>query len=125
MICLVEKRDTGKNLEKYYRAIALNFIVRPEADQGQNKKALALSILRDNLSVAIKTVKDDKQSVIALIGSVKLTPEDISKFNKRLNEVMREFRACHSSDGRSYTLNLSLYPNDINTPEQPAAELNL
>lgn len=79
-----------------------------------NKKALALSILRDNISVALKSVKDDDENkVLALFGVTRLVPEDIEKLMKRLNDVFNEFTKCDAADGLTYTLNLSLYPNDI------------
>lgn len=129
LIRLVGKRDTGKNLERYYRAIAYNFIVRPEAKHGRkdtNKKALALSILKDNLSVAIKTVKDDDgDNVLALLNVTRLTPEDVKKLMKRLNGVVSEFRKYDSPDGKLFTINVSLYPNDTSSMTPPGEEIIL
>lgn len=119
LICLVEKRDTGKNLEKYYRAIAFNFIVKPDAENKICKSALALSVLRDNLSTAVKTVTDSEdRHVLALLGAVKLNPEKFEELEKRLSELFDEFKAYSQKEGISYSLNISLYPNDINcSPE--------
>lgn len=117
LIRLVEKRDTGKNLEKYYRAIAYNFVVKPEAiNDGKeaNKKALALSILKDSLSVAVKTVQDG-DTVLALLGTVRLKPEDVLRLIARLNEVFSEFKGCDSAEGIPYNINLSIYPGDFDS----------
>ena len=57
LIRLVERRDIGKNIEKYYRAIAHNFVVNVDRQTKSNKQALELSILRNDLSTAISTVK--------------------------------------------------------------------
>jgi len=129
LIRLVEKKDTGKNLEKYYRAIAYNFIVKPEAASGgkkTNKKALALLILKDNLSSAVKTVKDDDEdNVLALLGTARLIPEDVGKLTRRLKEVINEFKECDSAEGILYSINLSLYPGDVDSTTTPGEEIIL
>jgi DNA-binding transcriptional ArsR family regulator len=126
LIHLVEKRDTGKNLEKYYRAVAYNFVVKPEAGPartGLNKKALGLAILRDNLSAAIKTAdKDDEDNVIALLGVSRLTPEDAERLTKKVNELLVDFRKSDSPDGKPFTLNLSAYPSDFFSVTQTGEE---
>lgn len=119
LIYLVEKRDNGKNLEKYYRAIAYNFEVKPEDDREANKKALALSILKSDLAIAINTIKeDDSREVLALLGSAKLDPEDVKRFIKKLEGLLAEFKGYNSKDGTAFTINLSLYPNDTNCTPQ-------
>ena len=127
LIRLVEKRDTGKNIEKYYRAIAYNFIVNPDAEQDGkrvNKNALALSILRDNLSVAVKTVQsNDENNVLALLGTTRLKPGDVQKLINKLNGIMKEFNECDSPNGIAYNLNLSIYPNDIGNTAHPGQEI--
>lgn len=129
LIRLVEKKDTGKNLEKYYRAIAYNFIVKPEAASGgkkTNKKALALLILKDNLSSAVKTVKDDDEdNVLALLGTARLIPEDVRKLTTSLKEVINEFKECDSAEGIPYNINLSIYPGDVDSTTTPGEEIIL
>jgi DNA-binding transcriptional ArsR family regulator len=129
LIRLVGKKDTGKNIEKYYRAIAYNFIVNPDAEQGGkgvNKNALALSILRDNLAVAVKTVSQNADNdVLALLGGSRLTPEDIRKMTEKLNGIIREFKDYDSPNGIPYNLNLSIYPNDISYTSLPGQEIIL
>ena len=112
LIRLVEKRDNGKNLEKYYRAIAYNFEVK-EIDGAMNKKALALSILKNNLSVGIDTIKkNDAPEVLALLSTARISPNDLSDFIEKINALLIEFKKRDSKDGLAYNLNLSLYPND-------------
>ena len=57
LIKLVEKRETGKNLEKFYRAVAYTFSINPGVEAA-NKKMLALSILRDSLTTALHILKN-------------------------------------------------------------------
>ena len=123
LIRLVEKRDNGKNLEKYYRAVAYDFVVKPEKEGKSNKKALALSILRNDLSVAINTIKqDEEREVIALLGTARLRPKDVNRFVQKLKKLSMEFRDCSSENGvTQYNINLSLYPNDA--PCSPSKEI--
>lgn len=119
LICLVEKRDNGKNLEKYYRAIAYHFEVKPKDNRPANKNALALSILKNDLETAINTVQaDDGSEVLALLGTAKLGPEDIGSFIKKLEALFEEFKECDSKEGTVYAINLSLYPNETNSVPQ-------
>lgn len=119
LICLVEKRDTGKNLEKYYRAIALDFEVKPQDEREVNKNALALSILKNDLTVAINTAKvNDNHQILALLGTARINPEDVAAFTKRLEELLTEFKKHDSKDGTAFNINLSLYPNDTNCTPQ-------
>jgi DNA-binding transcriptional ArsR family regulator len=117
LIRLVEKRDTGKNLEKYYRAVVHHFVIQPDALPGQtglNKKALGLEILRDHLSAAIKAVSQhDEDDIVALLGVARLTAEDAARFEKKIAELFDEFGKCDSPAGKPYTLNLSAYPSDF------------
>lgn len=116
LIRLVEKRDIGKNIEKYYRAIAYSFEVSPGEKEVLNKKALALSVLKNNLTVAINTVKDDdNKKVIALLGSARISDDYADEFISKLERLVEEFKASNSKAGSVYNLSLSLYPNDIDT----------
>ena len=112
LIKLVEKRDTGRNLEKYYRAVALNFEVKLRKDKPVNKKALGLSILRNSLSTAIKDVRDeDSKPVIALMESARVKSKDVPKFQKKLMSLIKEFRSFDSRSGEAYTLSIGFYPD--------------
>ena len=112
LIKLVEKRDTGRNLEKYYRAVALNFEIKLRKDKSVNRKALGLSILRNSLSTAIRDVKDwDSKPVIALLERTRIKSKDIPKFQKKLMSLLEEFRSFDSRSGEAYTLSVGLYPD--------------
>jgi DNA-binding transcriptional ArsR family regulator len=115
LIRLVEKRDIGKNIEKYYRAIAYAFIIKPSDASVTNKNALALSILKNDLSVAINTVEKetDSKKIAALLSTAKIEPEKVQHFIGKLMNLVEEFKACDSSYGYVYNINLSLYPNDV------------
>lgn len=112
LIKLVEKRDTGRNLEKYYRAVAFDFEVKLRKDEPVNKTVLGLSILRNSLSAAIKEVSDeDSKPVIALMESARIKSKDVPKFQKKLMSLLKSFRSCDSGAGEAYTLSIGFYPD--------------
>jgi predicted ArsR family transcriptional regulator len=111
LIHLVETRDTGRNLEKYYAAAARSFVVRPRARSPQSKQALALSILRDNLSAAVgRLPSGETREVLALLATARIARRDVARFVRRLQGLVAEFRRRDSKAGAPYSLNLSLYP---------------
>lgn len=113
LVKLVEKRDIGKNIEKYYRSIAHNFVVNVERTGKINRKALALSILRNDLSTAISTIKkNDKHQVVTVIRIARITPRDIKIMQSKIMKLVREFARFDSAKGKTYTLNISAYPNE-------------
>ena len=125
LILLVEKRDTGKNLEKYYRAIAYTFAVKPGSEDSVNKKALALSILKNDLSVAINSVSDtDAKKVSALLATARINAGDVSRFILKLKKLIKEFKAHDAKTGVAYNINLSLYPNDVDRISQKNTKVN-
>ena len=113
LIRLVEKRDTGRNLEKYYRAAALAFEVRMRSDRIEDRRATALAVLRDDLSAAIATARGpDSSDVVALLGQVRVDRRRAARFGKRLVALMREFEQLDAADGEPQRLALALYPGE-------------
>jgi DNA-binding transcriptional ArsR family regulator len=120
LIKLVEKRETGKNLEKFYRAVAYAFSINA-GEESANKKMLALAILRDNLSAALHSLNNpsDERDVLGVLKTVRLSPKDIVKFEQRLLDLANEFGESSSEAGIAYSLNASLYPTEAgNLPAQ-------
>lgn len=113
LIRLVERRDIGKNIEKYYRSVARNFVVSFDKPGKSSKKVLALSILRNDLSTAISTVRrDDQHKVIALIKIARILPDDVKSLQKKIMKLIKEFTRYDSAKGKAYTINISVYPNE-------------
>ena len=113
LIVLVEKRDIGQNIEKYYRSVARNFVVNLDRSRKFNKKALALTFLRDHLSSGIRAVKErENQKIIALIRTVKVRPDDIELLQNKIAKILKEFTQLHTQKGTAYTMNISVYPNE-------------
>lgn len=115
LIKLVEKKDTGKYLEKYYRAVAFNYIVSPNSTTSLNKNAIALSILYHDLTSAIRNMqKNDNRMVTALLASVKLLPNDVKILVNELKNIIAKYKKLNNEKGIAYNINLSTYPNEIN-----------
>ena len=113
LIKLVERRDIGRNIEKYYRSIARNFVVNTSKSTKINKQALELSILRNDLSTAISTVKKEgRHQVIAVIKIARILPRDMKLLQRKIMKLIREFSRYDSEHGRAHTLNISAYPNE-------------
>jgi DNA-binding transcriptional ArsR family regulator len=112
LIRLVEKRDTGRNLEKYYRAVARSFTASPGELDSRGKKTLALSVLRDELGAAIRRIgrKDDGEDCIALLASARISRADVRRFTKKLEALVREYQTAGSQNGTAYSLGLCLFP---------------
>lgn len=127
LIRLVETRDTGRNLEKYYASAARSYVVRPKGRSTVSKQALALSILRDNLSVAIERcpARGRNGQTLALLASARLRERDLEQVAKRLRALVDEFRAADGDGGASYTLNVGLYPDDANVPRPKAQGIEI
>jgi DNA-binding transcriptional ArsR family regulator len=111
LIRLVEKRDTGRNLEKYYRATARRFEVSQKNATAGDTAALGLGIVRDNISSAMANVRGDRgESVTALLLTVRMKKSGAAAFSKKLKALLDEFRASDTADGEAYTLAAALYP---------------
>jgi hypothetical protein len=113
LIRLVERRDIGKTIEKYYRSVARNFYVNFDALRPVSKKALMLSILRNNLTCGINTIQsDDTREIIAMIKIARIQPDDLVLLHKKIKKLVREFTGRASRKGSVYTLNISVYPGE-------------
>ena len=111
LIVLVEKRDIGQNIEKYYRSVARRFLVSFEKTSKPNKKILALTILRDSLSAGISTIRrEEKYDIVSAIRMVKVKPGDIKHLQRKIMKLIKEFTQMRSAKGRAYTMNISVYP---------------
>ncbi|NOX49062.1 MAG: helix-turn-helix transcriptional regulator [Gammaproteobacteria bacterium] len=125
LIRLVEKRDTGRNLEKYYASIAKTFDVAPDADVNSAHKA-ALTMLRSDLSAALANLPDKNPgSVSALLAHARISAKDIGHFADQLAKLVAEFQSADSDTSTPYHLNLSLYPSDLEVePAHPVRIVN-
>ena len=110
LIQLVEKRDTGRNLEKFYRAVALSFL--PTPGDIVDKRVLKLSILRDELTASMQRMSRNKEDgdVFVRLLVTRISKENLKKFQEKLNQLIQEFEKAETSGGSDYVMALSLFP---------------
>lgn len=119
LVVLVEKRDTGRNLEKYYAATADNFDVAPEADNLTAPHRIALNFARSELSAALARLPDESTGpIVALALAVRMTPADATAFAEELRKLSERFAAADQRDGEACHLVLALYPGDAGSTGQ-------
>ncbi len=115
LIQLVEERDTGRVVEKYYRSIAHSFEMRQEIFSMEAAGSHALQALQQDMAAAAAALPSDAKNLICLIASAQLTEAGFALFQKKLEKLMAEFRRetrDSEQSGQYYSLNLSLYPRN-------------
>jgi DNA-binding transcriptional ArsR family regulator len=114
LIRLVEERDIGRVVEKYYEAVATMFNIRPPEGSVKSVNKKGLSFLRDDLSASIELLQaDDSEDVFGQIWATRIDSKTFMSFAKRLRSLIQEFECIACKDGTSYALNLSLYPHKL------------
>jgi DNA-binding transcriptional ArsR family regulator len=114
LLVLVEKRDTGKNLEKYYDASAMSFDVDTDTDRLKSPHRLALAFARSDLSAALAQRRTESSSkMVALVAHARIPAAAVETFGRSLQALVASFSAADSEDGAPYHLNVSLYPGDV------------
>ncbi|KAB2848235.1 MAG: helix-turn-helix transcriptional regulator [Hyphomicrobiaceae bacterium] len=113
LIRLIEKRDTGRNLEKWYAATATSFDVAPEADGLSAPHKIALAFARSEISAALARLPDTSPGTVkTLVVEARLSQSDIDHYAKALEELAGRFAAANGSGDTSIHLVLSLHPGD-------------
>ena len=119
LVALVEKRDTGRNLEKYYAATARRFRVAPETANLTAPHKIALTFARSELSAALVRLPDETTGpVTALVLRASVAPGMAKAFAEELAALAERFSAADRGDGQAYQLVLALYPGDADTNEE-------
>lgn len=112
LIQLTEERDVGRVVERYYSTVAQTFNIRPPEGTVENVNAKVLGFLRNDLSAAISSLRDDDaDEVTGLIRKAKISSKQYAEFSKKLEKLIQEFGESRAEDGESYALNVSLYPH--------------
>ena len=115
LIHLVEERDTGRVIEKYYQSIARRFEVHPEGISRGAKRALAT--LQGALGVAMDSIGSKEQEVICFLRQARLNAERREEFFGRLKSLVEEFEDGSGTDshgeGRLFEFNASIYPAEM------------
>lgn len=119
LVALVEKRDTGRNLEKYYVATARRFRVAPETAHLTAPHKIALTFVRSELSAALARLPDETTGpVTALVVGASVAPGMARAFAEELAGLAERFSAADRADGQPCQLVLALYPGDVDTNDE-------
>jgi DNA-binding transcriptional ArsR family regulator len=114
LIALVEKRDTGRNLEKYYAAAAATFDVAPEAANIQAPHKIALDFARSDLAAALAQLPDDPSGIVKVhVLEASIAAEKVVAFAAELALVAKRFAAADGSGSEAYHVVLALYPGAV------------
>ena len=126
LIALVEKRDTGRNLEKYYAAAAWSFDVAPDASGLTAPHKLALAFARSQFSSALARLPDGTDVFAkVLVLSARLAPAQLEAFSSELSRLAESFSAANSEAGEAFQLVLALYPGEgVSDEDRPDIRLN-
>jgi DNA-binding transcriptional ArsR family regulator len=125
LIHLVEERDIGRVIEKYYEAVARVFDVRPAPGEVEHVGQKVLRVLRDDLSGNIVRLKrDDSDALIGQLFTTRIDRHTYAEFAAQLTALIKAFEAAGADGGERYALNLSLYPQRLDYGPLRQYELN-
>src|SRR4051812_44337710 len=89
LIRLVEKRDIGRVVEKYYAAVAEVFDVRPPPGTVDDVNRKVLTFLRDDLTANIGQLRgDDAEDLDGWITRARIDGRTYATFAKRLRRLV-------------------------------------
>jgi DNA-binding transcriptional ArsR family regulator len=125
LIALVEKRDTGRNLEKYYAAAAWSFDVAPDASGLTAPHKLALAFARSEFSAALARLPDGLDVFAKIfVLSARLAPAQLDAFSDELSRLAERFAAANGEAGEAFHLVMALYPGDgVSGEDRPQIRL--
>jgi DNA-binding transcriptional ArsR family regulator len=124
LIALVDKRDTGRNLEKYYAAVAASFDVAPNAANLETPHKIALDFARSDLSAALTQLPDDPRGTVKVhVVEASVAPANVAAFAKELAVLAKRFAAADGRGSEAYHIVLALYPGAVN-PGAPLIRLS-
>ncbi len=113
LIRLVEKRDIGRVVEKYYRAVARRFQVPGDGEPAlSGAGARALGLLEADLRAAARALSAKERQLVVHLANARLPEAAFDGFATELEALVRRWRARTMRDngGRWYSLALALYP---------------
>ncbi|MBN8943185.1 MAG: helix-turn-helix domain-containing protein [Rhizobiales bacterium] len=117
LVEVAETRDTGRNVEKYYRITASSFDVAPDADQLKAPHRVVLAFARSDLAAAIAALPDEEtRTVHVQLVAARIAPEAVAEFKAELTKLAARFEAAETEGGEPYRLNLNLYPTEAPPP---------
>lgn len=89
LIVLVDTRVKGGNVEKYYRAIAKVFALKPGADMFPALINTGLEVVRQEVAASVAHWPDQKRWFET--RAKHMTDEQVEEFKRRIHEVIERF----------------------------------
>jgi DNA-binding transcriptional ArsR family regulator len=93
LIRLVETRISGKNVEKFYRAVARAFILRPDSALLPETRIATLNAeldrIRHGVLASAAAGEDDGPRILQRIS--RLSPDRLAEFQEKLENLIREY----------------------------------
>jgi DNA-binding transcriptional ArsR family regulator len=124
LIALVEKRDTGRNLEKYYAATARHFRVAPGIAALAAPHRIALTFAASEIAAAaVRLPATDAGPVAALVTRATVPPSQATAFARELGALAQRFGAADAGTGQAFHLVLALYPGGDDVHDGPPIRL--
>lgn len=115
LIRLVEERDIGRVVEKYYRAVARRFEVRADgAAQLRGAGARALGMLEADLRAVSRALPRGERELVVHLQNARLPEGAFEGFARELASLAAKWRTTteNPEGGRWYSLGLALYPRE-------------
>lgn len=108
LVRVVRTRKVRALTEKYYGRVARLFVLKTDDTMPDDLKrgALAAMMLRQASDELIAARVEKETSAIL---HVRLAPEDVRRFEKRLNRLVTDFQGAEDQDGEMHALAFALF----------------
>jgi DNA-binding transcriptional ArsR family regulator len=121
LIRVVRTRKVRALTERYYGRVARLFVLkgdesRPDELRGGTIAAMMLRQAADE--VLASSVEEDTSALV----HVRLAPEDVKRFQRRLNRLIADFHRDDAAEGEMYALALALYRSTTVLPPRREGE---
>ena len=106
--------------EKYYGRVARLFVLKSvdeSAPEDLRGGAITAMMLRQGADEAIAAGADEKGE--SGIVRMRLTPKDVTRFQKRLNRLLADFHGSADPEGDLHVLTFALFRSGIDLPPPP------
>ncbi len=119
LIKLVEEKDTGRAIEKYYRSIASCFQITHKNVSPPMIRQNALNLLLEDMREAQSKISTGDEDLVCFLVHDAISEQTFKQFQKELGKLVKKYRQQAKNDAtakntrlRQYSLNLSLYRKD-------------
>jgi DNA-binding transcriptional ArsR family regulator len=113
LVRVVRTRQVRAVTERFYGRTARLFVIksRDELPDTPGTSAVAAAGLRQAADEVAASAADPDSSTFAGVR-MRLAPEDVSRFARRLDRLVDDFRAAETPEGELYGLSVALYRPD-------------